>query len=180
MTFCPSLETKMYFYKYMIFNVFKSQYRQSTEWEQIFANHLSDKRPVSGICRELFQLFNLKNPIQESPLWCNGIGDILGVWGHRFNPGLAEWVKDPALLQPQLRSQLRLRADPWSRNSICHRKAKREEKKMGKRSKDISSKKMCKWPISTKDTQQHWHQRKHIKTTMKYHFTLTRMPIIVY
>lgn len=86
MTFCPSLETKMYFYKYMIFNVFKSQYRQSTEWEQIFANHLSDKRPVSGICRELFQLFNLKNLIQESPLWCNGIGDILEVLGHRSDP----------------------------------------------------------------------------------------------
>ena len=31
-------------------------------------------------------------------------------------PGLAQWVKDPALLPLQCRSQLWLRFDPWLRN----------------------------------------------------------------
>ena len=35
----------------------------------------------------------------EFLLWCNGIGDILGVLGCGFDPGLAQWVKDPSLLQ---------------------------------------------------------------------------------
>ena len=32
---------------------------------------------------------------------CNGIGSVLGVLGRRFDPGPAQWVKDPLL--PQLR-----------------------------------------------------------------------------
>ena len=35
------------------------------------------------------------------------------------SPIPAQWVKDPALLQLWLKSQLRLRSDPWPRNSIC-------------------------------------------------------------
>ena len=37
-------------------------------------------------------------------------------------PGLAEWVKDLALLQ------LRLGSDPWSENSLCHGAAKKKKK----------------------------------------------------
>ena len=39
-------------------------------------------------------------------------------------------LKDPVLLQPWHRSQLQLRSDPWPRNSICHREAKKEKKKV--------------------------------------------------
>ena len=42
--------------------------------------------------------------MQEFPLWYNEIGSVLGALGHRFDPCLAQWVKDAALLQLQLRS----------------------------------------------------------------------------
>ena len=38
-------------------------------------------------------------------------------------PSLAQWVKDPALLQLRLSSQL-CSADPWPGSSICHQAAK--------------------------------------------------------
>ena len=42
---------------------------------------------------------------------------------------LAQWVKDPSLLQLWLGLQLRLRCDPWPRMSICHKAAKKEKRK---------------------------------------------------
>lgn len=33
------------------------------------------------------------------PLWHNGIGGISGALGRRFDPCLAQWVKDPVLTQ---------------------------------------------------------------------------------
>ena len=39
------------------------------------------------------------------------------------------WVKNPALSQLQCRLQLQLGCDPWPRNSICCRVAKKREKK---------------------------------------------------
>ena len=45
-------------------------------------------------------------------------------WDPGLTPGLAQWVKDPALLQLWLRSQLWLRFDPWPGKSICHGAAK--------------------------------------------------------
>ena len=44
----------------------------------------------------------------------------------------AQWVKDLALLQLQLRSQLQFGSDPWPRSSIGHGAAKNGKKKKGK------------------------------------------------
>ena len=50
-------------------------------------------------------------------------------WDAGLIPGLVKRVKDPALSQLQLRPQLWLRSDPWPRNAICHRTAKKEGEK---------------------------------------------------
>lgn len=45
-------------------------------------------------------------------------------WEEGLIPGLAEWVKDSVLPQLQLRLQLRLRSDPWAKNSTGYGAAK--------------------------------------------------------
>ena len=60
-------------------------------------------------------MFMLKMGNKEFLLWCNGIGSFLGMLGRGYTPAW-QWVKDLALL---LGSQLRLRSDAWSRNSMC-------------------------------------------------------------
>ena len=50
-------------------------------------------------------------------------------WDTGSIPHPTQWVKDPALLQLQLRSQVGLRCDPWPRNSICRGAAKKKGKK---------------------------------------------------
>ena len=50
-------------------------------------------------------------------------------WDVGSIPGLAWWVKDPALLQLRLWLQLWLGSDPWPGSSICRRLAKKEKKK---------------------------------------------------
>ena len=47
-------------------------------------------------------------------------------WDAGLILGPKYWVKDPALLQLQLRSQLWVGSDPWPGNSICCGAAKRE------------------------------------------------------
>ena len=58
----------------------------------------------------------------------------LAVYGELWDvgsiPGPAQRVKDPALLQLRLRSQLQLRSDPWTRSSLCHKVAKKEKKNL--------------------------------------------------
>ena len=57
-----------------------------------------------------------------------------GGWWHLGNSGtrvrsLAQWFKDPALLQLWLGVRLQLRFDPWPGSSICREATKNEEKK---------------------------------------------------
>ena len=73
----------------------------------------------------------------EEFLWCNGIGSISGALGCRFDPPLAQWVKDPSLPQLWCRSQLRLRSDLWPRNYIRHGAAKKEKRKKKKKLKEF-------------------------------------------
>ena len=58
----------------------------------------------------------------------------MGQWDAGSIPSLAQWVKDPALPQLWLRSQLWLGFDPWPGNSICHGLVKNEKKKKKKKS----------------------------------------------
>ena len=60
----------------------------------------------------------------------------LGSTGTQVQPWPAQWVNNLALPQLWLRSQLRLRYDPWPRNSISSRAAKMEEKKKSKKASD--------------------------------------------
>ena len=63
---------------------------------------------------------------------CYGYNGLAGTWEHwdvGWIPSPAQWVKDPALLQLWLRSQLQLRSDPWPGSSICQGAAKNGKKK---------------------------------------------------
>ena len=61
---------------------------------------------------------------KEFLLRCKGMGGILGALGRNFDPGPAQWVKDPALPQLWLRARLWLGSDTWPGNSIYHGAAK--------------------------------------------------------
>ena len=50
-------------------------------------------------------------------------------WDTDSISSLAQWVKDPVLLQLRLRSWLRLGSDSWPGNSICCGVAKKEKEK---------------------------------------------------
>lgn len=47
--------------------------------------------------------FNLKKRGRQFPLWCTGIGSILGALDAGSRPGLAQWMKELPLLQLWLR-----------------------------------------------------------------------------
>ena len=48
-------------------------------------------------------------------------------WDTGSIPGPAQWVKDTALAQLQLRWKLWLESDPWPGDSICHRAVKKKK-----------------------------------------------------
>ena len=58
-------------------------------------------------------------------------------------PGPAQWVKDPALQQLRLRSQLQLRSGCWPRNSICHRAAQKKKHCLKSQSKLVVHPDLC-------------------------------------
>ena len=57
--------------------------------------------------------------------WDHGIAGLI--------PSPAQWVKDLALLQLQLRWQLWLRSGPWPGKSICFRETKKKKAKKKKK-----------------------------------------------
>ena len=68
---------------------------------------------VSKFCLELEEVPKppYLSPIKkkkrpELPLWRNGTSGVLGATGMRVQTPPAQWIRDPALLQLQLRSQL--------------------------------------------------------------------------
>ena len=75
----------------------------------------------------MFEIF--KNYIPRSS--CCGTTGLVVSWEHwdtGLIPSLAQWIKDPGLLQLQLRLQLWLRSDPWPKNYTCCRVTKKEKK----------------------------------------------------
>ena len=62
-----------------------------------------------------------KTELRSSCCGARGLAVSWNCWEISWIPGLAQWVKDPASLQLQLRS------DPWPRNSICCSLAKKEK-----------------------------------------------------
>ena len=68
-------------------------------------------KDCSHIKYKLIYSFN-KFKTKEFLLWCNKIDGVSGALGCSLIPSLAQWVKDLALLQLRLRSQLQLRSDP--------------------------------------------------------------------
>ena len=64
----------------------------------------------------------------EFLLWCNRIAGVSAVLGCRFNPGPAQWVKDPVLSQLWHRLKLWLEHDPWPGNSMCRGTTKKINK----------------------------------------------------
>ena len=70
-----------------------------------------------------------KVEIRSSHSGTMGLVASLEPWDAGWIPGGAQWVKDLALPQLQHRSQLQLRSDPWSGNSMCLGAAKKEKKK---------------------------------------------------
>ena len=106
-----------------------------------------------GLSRSSDSAFNLETSIclrcghKKKPPnpWSSCYG-VMGLeeswkrWDAGLIPGPAQWVKDPALQQLQLKLQLWLRSDPWPGNCICHKvakKVKNKNKKQNKRQKNL-------------------------------------------
>ena len=63
-------------------------------------------------------------------MWRNGSAPSWECWEKGLIPSPAQWIKDQALPQLQLRLQLWLRSDTWLRNSVGHEAAKKEKTKL--------------------------------------------------
>ena len=84
---------------------------------------------------------------------CGAVGSMAS-WEHQDTgsiPGVAQWVKDLALLHLWFGSQLWLRSDPWPGNSICLGAAKKGIKKecleMGERGANVVGVPLWSWCI---------------------------------
>ena len=77
-------------------------------------------------------LWDRKDNYETSHCGTKGSAVSLEHWDVGLHPSWAQWVKDPVLLQLQLRSHLWLGSDPGPMNSICHGVAKKEKKKESK------------------------------------------------
>ena len=89
---------------------------------------------VEEVSQQAVGNLGLKFTNQESLLWCKGIGHVSVVPRCGFDCRRSSTVgyKDLALSQLWSMLHLWLRSDPWSRNSICCRATKQEEKRKKK------------------------------------------------
>ena len=71
----------------------------------------------------------VKRIYRSSCCGTTGLAASLEHWDAGLIPGLAQQVKDPALLQPWHKQQLWLRSEPWPRNSIYVTGQPKKEKK---------------------------------------------------
>ena len=101
----------------------------------------------------------------------------LECWDAGSIPSLAQWVKDVVLPQLQLRSQLQLGSDPWSRNFICCGAAKKKNKK--KKKKEQLSPESWKTEGSSGDEQDETYStapwKSHRNGELQFRTTLTRV-----
>ena len=72
-------------------------------------------------------------------MWHSGLGGVSEAPRQISIPNRTQWVKDPALPQLWYRLQMWLGSDPWPRNSICRRVAKKKKKKKKDRMKQLTT-----------------------------------------
>ena len=94
-------------------------------------------------CRKQGCLVGRRVTLEWLAFWrhsrCSPMGSVVPWerWDTGLIPAPAQWVVDLALPQLQLGLQLRLRSDPWPRNSMCCGAVKKKKKKKKKRRRQM-------------------------------------------